>query len=405
MKKSGSRIFYALGFGLYWMSVCLCMSFAAVFLGAQGLGNTGIGAVLSLANVLSVVLSLLLSGATDRGDRSSSAAIIRRLLSLQVLLLVLSLFPLGVATHALLYVFLAGTVLCLSPLYIKLHIDLSAEGEQAAFSLPRALGSLCFAATSFAAGLLLRRFPPRSIAAFHLVCVAGEWLALSVLKRRLSGGPPAPARSGAAERGYLAFLRAHPRFLLLLGGIFFALAIHNALSTFTVNIVREIGEEDAMVGYLTGVAVLCEIPAMLLYSRVRKAWCRPLLALGMLCFTLRAALIALAGTAWQLYAAFSLQMLAFGLYTPAVVDVVSDEVSYEESGKAQGLAASMSMLGGIFGTLLLGALLDSCPLGFVLWIACGLSAVGSVLAIAGILRRRRPGGEGPRGKAQAKTSE
>ena len=106
-------------------------------------------------------------------------------------------------------------------------------------------------------------------------------------------------------------------------------------------------------------------------------------------FALKAAVMPLASSVPLLFAVFLLQAPSFALYTAAIVDYVAETVPFEDSAKAQSLAFSMTTLGAVLASLAAGKLYDALPVPVVLWIACGVTALGVVLAILGTQSQKK----------------
>ena len=81
----------------------------------------------------------------------------------------------------------------------------------------------------------------------------------------------------------------------------------------------------------------------------------------------------------MLYLAQSLQMLAFGLYTPAIVWYTSQVIEPEDMVKGQSLAIFSSLAGNILGNLLGGRIYDSLGAKAMLWAGAAISGVGTVI--------------------------
>ena len=388
-KRTLNRGFFTGAYGLYWMGTCLTLSFAAVYLDFQHLNSTQVGIVMAASNALSVLLSLMMVKLVQIRNPHSSAVLIVIICAIQILLLLFMILSQGsVLISGILYFCLAALQLVLSPLYIELYVSLSMAAADVSFSLSRAFGSLCFAVCSFAAGFLIRLYSPALLPILTLCCISTAMLLILALMKAIPRSESGRSRAGM-ESGlaYCRFLRKNRRFILLLSGVFLIFLVHNALSTFTLSVVRSVGGTPSLVGYLNGVAILAEIPAMLLYPKVKKRGIGMLLAISLCCFALRTAMIALARSPAALYAAFAMQLLAFGLYTPAVVDYVSQKTAPDDAGLAQGLIATAPMFGGFVGSILFGRFLDIAPVGRVLFLACLICSAGSALSLAGLKSR------------------
>ena len=59
---------YALIQGLYWVSICGIVSYAAVYLHARGYTNTQLGQVLAIGYILGFLIPQLLAALIDRSE-------------------------------------------------------------------------------------------------------------------------------------------------------------------------------------------------------------------------------------------------------------------------------------------------------------------------------------------------
>ena len=84
--KPGNRLVnieYSLAQGGYWMSLCVAISCAAVFLQARGYNNSQLGLVIAVGSTAAFILSPVLGGIVDRSDRINAAGMLWILLILQ----------------------------------------------------------------------------------------------------------------------------------------------------------------------------------------------------------------------------------------------------------------------------------------------------------------------------------
>ena len=79
-----------------------------------------------------------------------------------------------------------------------------------------------------------------------------------------------------------------------------------------------------------------------------------------------------------------MQAPSFALYASAIVPYVSENVAREDSAKAQSLAYTMTTCGGVLASLIGGRLYDMLPVPAVIWIACGISVIGTVACFVGL---------------------
>lgn len=87
-QRQGSlNLQYAAVQGFYWMGICVCISFAAVFLQHRGYSNSALGFVMACGNIAGFLLSPVLAALVDRSQRVGVFSCLWALLLLQGLLL------------------------------------------------------------------------------------------------------------------------------------------------------------------------------------------------------------------------------------------------------------------------------------------------------------------------------
>ncbi|MBQ7183170.1 MAG: MFS transporter [Clostridia bacterium] len=385
MRRRYIGLLYLISCGLYWMGVSLTMGMAVPYLSFHGFNNTQMGLILSGANVACIVISLSLASLADRGGAKAILPIlISGLLAAAVSLAALIFISLPGPLFCAAYILLAASVLAVGPLYIKLYHDLERTCPLPAFGLFRAFGSLCFAGMSFLSGTVLKRSPVAVIPVINILCVLPQLLCLTALYPVLSRAKTGTALKTAGRADYLSILSGRKSFVMLLAGIFLIFLVHNNVSSFKANILKELNADVSSVAFLNGATVLSEFPAMLLYGRFGKKAPGKWLALSLVFFLVKIVFITAAGSVGMLYAAFMLQSVSFGLYSPAIVDHIKARFPYEQTGRAQSLAANIPVAGSVIGALVVGMLLDHRPLRIALTALSVLTALGVVTALAAL---------------------
>lgn len=381
---------YALVQASFWMSFCVAVSFAAVYLQGLGYDNTRLGVILAAGNLLGAVLGPAFSALIDRNPHATAARLIPPLLAVQAGALLLLLFPQKGIAAALGYVLYVAFSLSVNSLNLKLYVDFSHRGLPINYGVARGMGSLAYVLLSMGLGILAERTSIRALPMAGLALCAMQAAAHVLLCRRLPAGQAAltQQRQGVT---LAAFLRKNRRFSLLLLGTALLFFAHNTVCNFLINITRHVGGDTEDMGYINSFMAAMEIPVMLLFSRLfgRRSTAR-LLRVAFCCFVLKTAAVAAAPSIPALYAAFLLQAPSFALYTAAIVPYTERTVAYEDSAKAQSLAFSMTTLGSVLASAVSGWMLDRLSVPQTLWIACLVCAVGAGLACFGVERKNSP---------------
>lgn len=379
---------YSLVQAPFWASYCLSVSFAAVYLQYLGYSNQRLGVVLAAGCLLSALLGPLLSAWIDRSSSVTAARLSPWVLAAQAAsLLLLILFPHkgpAAAWGFLLYIAFSNS---LNSLNLKLYSDAVYLGASIDYGFARGMGSLGYVLVSLAVGFLAERFSPKVVPLAGLILSLLQFLAFRHFRRL---APAGEAGVSQRERGSTlrAFIRGNRRFCLLLLGTALMFFAHNAAGNFMINVVQGVGGDTSDLGILNGFMAAVEIPMMFLYSRIFKSSrsAGTALSLSFIFLALKAAGIAAAGTLTQLAAVFLLQAPSFALYTAAIVPYVAETVAYEDSAKAQSLAYTMTTVGSVLASLLAGPMYDALSVSATLWIACGVCAAGTAVALISVKR-------------------
>lgn len=372
--------------GAYWMVFCAVMSFASAFLLSRDFDNTQIGVVLALSNVFGALLQPAAAALADRARRFSlrqiTAAIAFAAAALSGVLL---LIPRSFWLTAVLFCLVATAMLTVQPLINALGFVYERWGLPIDFGLARGIGSLCYAAVSFFLGLLLERWGAEVLpVGFVLLYLLIALLALAFRAKELAGAPPATAGEGGEggrPSSLLGFFRRNPRFTLFLAGASGVFVFHTMLNNFLMQIVVHAGGQSADFGAALTVASALELPTMALFSRlVRRVRCETLLKISLGFFLAKAALLFLARDPGGVYLSQVFQVGGFALFTPAAVHYANAVIAEADRVKGQAMLAVTNTLGGVFGSLLGGWLIDRAGIPAMLLFGVGITALGGAVA-------------------------
>ena len=386
---------FALEQAPFWATYCVAVSFAAVYLQALGYSNRQLGLILAAGCLLSALAGPLISAWIDRSRRVTASRLTPWALAIQAAaLVVLICCPRrGLATSLgfLLYLAVSNSV---NSLNLKLYSDAVYRGAAIDYGFCRGAGSLGYVLVSVSVGFLAQRCSALVIPWAGLLLCLLQYLTFRRFLRRCPAGAGVETEDRPRSSTLPEFARRNRRFCLLLLGLVLMFFAHNAAGNFLINVVRHLGGDTGTLGWLNGFMAAVEIPMMFLYSRIfrGKGSAARALRLSFVFLTLKAAGIAAAATVPQLAAVFLLQAPSFALFTAAIVPYVSEAAAYEDSAKAQSLAYTMTTVGSVLASLLAGLMYDALPVSLTLWIACGICAAGTVIALCSTERPGRNAG-------------
>ena len=193
----------------------------------------------------------------------------------------------------------------------------------------------------------------------HVVLVAAE-IALVATYPPYRGRPRARDAEGPRPQSALALLRSNPSFTLMLAGVLLSLTAVLPLSNFLVNIVTSRGGTDADLGLAMFVMGAFELPTAFLFPKLlRRFGSGRLLLISAVFGTLKAVALLCTFNYAGVLLAQPLQLLGYGLFTPASVYFVNESVP--EADRVRGQTVMMvasNGMGGMLGVLLAGWTLD-----------------------------------------------
>lgn len=141
-------------------------------------------------------------------------------------------------------------------------------------------------------------------------------------------------------------------------------------------------------GTLLTVSAMSELPTMLLFSRLVGKWdSRKLIRFAAVMFSVKALGYLVCGSISFLYVVQMLQMLSFALCLPSAVYYVNETMAVEDRVKGQSLLIASSTMGGVFGSLSGGVLVDFAGIKAMLATGLGLSMIGTAIVCIFVSRK------------------
>lgn len=369
--------------GSYWASFCVIYAFATVFLLSRGFESSMIGVIIAAGNILGVVLQPMVASIADRSEKISLHKLTAMLSVIMILLLVLLYFvPNGLLAVAVLFLLTDTFLQVIQPLINSVSVYYVNQGVSVDFGSARGIGSLSYAAASYILGIVVEKFGTRSI------LMTGILVALVLLVTVLSMpvlSSSAASRLGEKEpeqndAGLIVFAGRYKNFMLTLAGITLLFTFHNMNNAYLIKVIENVGGTSADMGRMLSIAAVTELPVMFLFSRISKHFkSSTLLMVSSAFFAIRAAGFMLAGNVMTMYLAAMLQIGSFALYIPSSVYYVNETMLDQDKFKGQAVMTATNTLGGVFGSLFGGFLIDNAGVGAMNTVCFAMAAAGAVL--------------------------
>ena len=380
--------------GSYWASFCVIYAFATVFLLSRGFESSMIGVIIAAGNILGVILQPMVASIADRSEKISLHKLTAMLSIIMILLLVLLYFvPNGLLAVAVLFLLTDTFLQVIQPLINSVSVYYVNQGVSVDFGAARGIGSLSYAAASYILGIVVEKFGTRSI------LMAGILVALVLLVTVLSMpvfSSSAASRLGEKEpeqndAGLIVFAGRYKNFMLTLAGITLLFTFHNMNNAYLIKVIENVGGTSADMGRMLSIAAITELPVMFLFSRISKHFkSSTLLMVSSAFFAIRAAGFMLAGNVMIMYLVAMLQIGSFALYIPSSVYYVNETMLDQDKFKGQAVMTATNTLGGVFGSLFGGFLIDNAGVGAMNTVCFGMAAAGAVLVFLFAGKREIP---------------
>lgn len=377
---------YALVQSSYWSGFCLIISFASVYLLAQGITNAQIGVIIAVASALATVVQPVVAGAADRSRRPLRLWIAVGGVAIAALAAT-QLTPLSSGLLvAINYGLLIGVVQVLQPLVNSVGMAAINHGIRLNFGIARACASLTFALVSLAAGRVIEA---SSAAALPIMVIAVQLVfvlaAATFVFRHPAVSHGAPADGHPAQAGPVPLdSRAWRRFVLLLLGFTFAMSSHNLVNGFMFQIVSFHGGTAADMGLAIMIAALTELPTMAGWNLLQRRWTPGvLMVVAGVMFAVKALATWLAPNLLTIYLAQGIQIAAFGLIVPASVYYIDRHFPPGQRVTGQAYMTMTATGGSVIGSVLGGLVLDAAGVPEMLLVGTALGAIGAACMAAG----------------------
>ena len=282
-------------------------------------------------------------------------------------------------------IFLALGVLELNayPLLDSMAVQFIGAGVPMAYSLSRGLGSLAYALACVLCGQQAVRFGTESLLLTHMTLLVLMIAAVALYPAFPREALP-PRVQGERPHSILYILKSSRPFTLMLVSLFFALAAIMPIVSFMVNIVTDRGGDQGHLGLALFLMGASELPAALLFTPLfRRFGAAGTLRMSICFMAVKPLLFLLAPGLSGLLLVQPVQLLGYGLFTPASVYYANANVSPADQVKGQSIMMIASNgLGAMFGNFLAGYAIDWGGVNAMLGMCLAFGVIGILFMLA-----------------------
>lgn len=389
--------------GTYWMIYGIVSSFASVFLLGRGYLNTEIGVILAVANVVAVVIQPLAADLADRSKRVSTIGI-SQIMTIMMMVMTVGLFALRGKSMALsvIFILLIAWHTAVQPLINSLSFKLSDSGVHINFGMARSVGSLSYSVLCAVLGVLVERLGIEVLPISAEIVMA--MMAVSVLltkvqydktkalyKENETGlAETAVSKETASEINLLEFIRRNKIFFIANIGVIGLYFSNSVMNNYLMQIVTEVGGNSADMGRILSLMAFLEIPTLVFFDKLRKKFtCQFMLKIAAIGFTIKILMCHIAASVAMILAAQVFQLIAFGLFLPAMVHFIDEIMSEGEAVKGQSVFTMMVTITTMLSSLVGGAILDISGAKMLTLVSLLATAAGAVIIIATVDRIKK----------------
>ena len=382
----------------FWAMFAAIVAYQTALLLERGFTNGEAGLMTSVRCLAGIVFQPLLGGFADRHPRVPLKGIVGVSLALSLAAGVWYWAEpaMGLAQTALVWVVIGGLGVSSYPLMDAMAVQFINDGMPIRYSLGRGLGSLAYAVVCVLLGLQVGQWGVETTLVTFLLLTAAE-IALVFTYPTWHPHAPAAQAEQARPQSALSLLRSNPRFTLMLAGVLFGLTAVLPLSNFLVNVILSRGGQAADLGLAMFLMGGFELPAAFLFPRLlRRLGSGRILVLSMFFGTLKGVALLLTWNLAGVLLCQPLQMLGYGLFTPASVYFVNESVPPADRVRGQTIMMVASNgMGGMLGSYISGLALDagaSLPMGganLMLLCCIALGCAATALAAVALALRKK----------------
>ena len=384
------NIEYACIHANYWMIYGIVSSFASVFLLGRGYSNTEIGVILAAANVVAVVLQPFTADLADRSKRISLTGIME-LMTVMMMIMTFGLFVLKGKSLAIavIFVLLVAWHTIIQPLIHSLNFKLEESGVHINFGIARSVGSLSYSILMGVLGTLVEKHGIMILPLSGEVIMAMMLLSIVLTKVQYNkakkqntdrGVLKAAAVEAVEEIDLLSFVKRNKVFCIANLGVIGLYFSNSVMNNYMMQIVTEVGGDSGDMGRILSLMAFLEIPTLVCFDALRRRFsCQTMLKVGAVGFTVKIVMCHIAASVGMILGAQIFQLIAFGLFLPAMVHFIDEVMSKGEAVKGQAVFTMMITLTTIFSSLAGGAILDMSGAKMLTLVSAIATAAGAVI--------------------------
>ena len=194
----------------------------------------------------------------------------------------------------------------------------------------------------------------------------------------------------AEDINLLEFIRRNKLFFIANIGVIGLYFSNSVMNNYLMQIVTEVGGNSADMGRILSLMAFLEIPTLVFFDKLRaKFTCQFMLKVAAIGFTIKILMCHIAASVSMILAAQVFQLIAFGLFLPAMVHFIDEIMSKGEAVKGQSVFTMMVTITTMLSSLAGGAILDISGAKMLTLVSLIITAAGAVIILATVDRIKK----------------
>lgn len=382
------NIRYMMSNFFYFAMFASMMAFISVYLLHKGFDNSTIGTVLSITSVTSIVFQTWVANFVDKRKNLRVQDVLSFIVAVIVIgSLALFFMPIEIGIVAIVVAIFALSQ-SLPTLLNSMAFIYERFGININYGVARGTGSAAYAIITMLLGYVVEATSPDLLPLFYaafgiLMIVSVRSFFLPEEEKVVVQEVDEPIEEQvAADQTLIEFIAKYKKLVLLMGGVVFLFFAHTIINNFFIQIITPVGGDSASMGTAIFIGAMVELPAMLNFNRItKKVSVSRLLIISSVFFLAKHTLTYFAPNVPVIYLAQALQIGAFAVAYPALVEYINLIVDLKDLVKGQSLLTIAMALSSVFASFLGGILLDSIGTSQTLLLGVATTAIGLVIVL------------------------
>ena len=373
---------------LFWAGYAIAWSYTAVYLQERGYNSQIVGLVTGIGAVISVLLQPLLAKMIAKNQKMSNLSNVLYLKLLAIVMAVLMLLNLpGVYTVAILFTILAGLDASIPSILNSIAMETNNAGGKINYGFARGMGSIGYALFSVFLGWGVSSLGAEYLMLLYIGVGILTIVIVGMLKKAsdklIKMSKNAVEQKSGTDVSMLSLFEKYSFLKYFLLATVLLFMSHNMVCVFLPMIIEHAGGDSSKLGVALAISAVVEFPVMACFVKLsQKIKIEKLLIISAIFFTVKSTVMFLASGVALVYLAQFLQFGGFALYIPASVYFIDMSLQEEDRNVGQAITGACSLgLGGTFGNVLGGVIIEGAGLSTMVLVSTVFCAVALVLMI------------------------